>query len=74
MGFFDDLGSVIGDFKSIGDDLVTSGKDVINDLTAVKDEVTEPIKQLGDDAIAIKDDITTTATDLKSSVDDATQS
>lgn len=55
MGFFDELGSFVGEFTSIGDDLKQSADEVVQnisesteELTAIKDELVDNVQSATD--------------------------
>lgn len=56
MGFFDDLGSIISDVTSMGDELKNTASEAIqniaeskDELVTLKDEVVDDVTQVGEE-------------------------
>ena len=53
MGFFDELGSIISDFTSMGDELKQTAQEAVDNITESKDEL-----------VNLKDEVSTNLEDI----------
>lgn len=57
MGFFDEIGQIIGDYKSLGDEVTQTAKDIGSDLKGTADETIDTIKETGQQLSSTMDDL-----------------
>lgn len=68
MGFFSDLGDIVGEYNNFRNEVTDIGKDMIGVGMNVKDDVTENVNAVKDTVLDTADSLKNTTSDLGDTV------